>query len=84
MLQVFYKAEVGFEPTNRGFAIRSLSPLGYSAVEGAGYLAFGCMAIDTSNSSAVGLSPGLASDLSPYSQRPILAQSQSGSEPDWL
>ena len=25
------KAEVGFEPTNDGFAIRSLSPLGYSA-----------------------------------------------------
>ena len=25
------KAEVGFEPTNHGFAIRSLSPLGYSA-----------------------------------------------------
>ncbi len=46
MLQVFYKAEVGFEPTNRGFAIRSLSPLGYSAVEWTGYLAFGCMATD--------------------------------------
>ena|GEM_PF-4055526 len=26
------KAAVGFEPTNRGFAIRSLSPLGYAAV----------------------------------------------------
>ena len=26
-----WKAEVGFEPTNDGFAIRSLSPLGYSA-----------------------------------------------------
>jgi len=25
------KAEVGFEPTNNGFAIRPLSPLGYSA-----------------------------------------------------
>ena len=25
------KAEVGFEPTNHGFAIRSLRPLGYSA-----------------------------------------------------
>ena len=34
------KAEVGFEPTNHGFAIRSLSPLGYSAVDSAGYLAF--------------------------------------------
>ena len=34
------KAEVGFEPTNHGFAIRSLSPLGYSAVERAGYLPF--------------------------------------------
>ena len=33
------KAEVGFEPTNHGFAIRSLSPLGYSAVDRAGYLA---------------------------------------------
>ena len=27
------EAEVGFEPTNNGFAIRPLSPLGYSAVE---------------------------------------------------
>src|SRR3954447_3976342 len=26
------KAEVGFEPTNNGFAIRPLSPLGYSAL----------------------------------------------------
>ena len=26
------EAEVGFEPTNNGFAIRPLSPLGYSAV----------------------------------------------------
>ncbi len=25
------QAEVGFEPTNNGFAIRPLSPLGYSA-----------------------------------------------------
>ena len=25
------KAEVGFEPTNDGFAIRSLRPLGHSA-----------------------------------------------------
>ncbi len=25
------EAEVGFEPTNNGFAIRPLSPLGYSA-----------------------------------------------------
>ena len=34
------KAEVGFEPTNHGFAIRSLRPLGYSAgaVE---YIGFG-------------------------------------------
>lgn len=34
-----FKAEVGFEPTNHGFAIRSLSPLGHSAVElvGTGY-----------------------------------------------
>jgi hypothetical protein len=28
------KAEVGFEPTNNGFAIRPLRPLGYSAVAG--------------------------------------------------
>ena len=28
------KAEVGFEPTNNGFAIRPLRPLGYSAVTG--------------------------------------------------
>ncbi len=27
----FCKAEVGFEPTNNGFAIRPLCPLGYSA-----------------------------------------------------
>ena len=31
------KAEVGFEPTNNGFAIRPLSPLGYSAREGKDY-----------------------------------------------
>ncbi len=31
------KAVVGFEPTNHGFAIRSLSPLGYTAVDEAGY-----------------------------------------------
>ena len=28
------KAEVGFEPTNNGFAIRPLGPLGYSAKGG--------------------------------------------------
>src|SRR3954465_2510045 len=30
-MPVSKKAEVGFEPTNNGFAIRPLSPLGYSA-----------------------------------------------------
>jgi hypothetical protein len=30
------KAEVGFEPTNNGFAIRPLSPLGYLAVISSG------------------------------------------------
>ncbi len=29
------EAEVGFEPTNNGFAIRPLGPLGYSAMGGA-------------------------------------------------
>ena len=31
------KAEVGFEPTNNGFAIRPLSPLGYLAGDFAQY-----------------------------------------------
>ena len=39
------KAEVGFEPTNHGFAIRSLRPLGYSANEQAGYSSFVRIAI---------------------------------------
>ena len=31
------EAEVGFEPTNNGFAIRPLSPLGYSAARRGGF-----------------------------------------------
>ena len=31
LVQVTAEAKVGFEPTNNGFAIRSLKPLGYFA-----------------------------------------------------
>ncbi len=44
IVRALAKAEVGFEPTNHGFAIRSLSPLGYSAKDRAGYYLAGSIA----------------------------------------
>lgn len=45
----YKEAVVGFEPTNHGFAIRSLSPLGHTAVAMAGYLPILHMATEQSN-----------------------------------
>ena len=45
----FLKAEVGFEPTNHGFAIRSLSPLGHSAIDWTGYFGLIGLATHTCN-----------------------------------
>ena len=51
------KAEVGFEPTNNGFAIRPLSPLGYSAAACGRYTPSGLASSQAKNS------PRFPSDL---------------------